>query len=130
MKAKGRDGLSRWVKPLLIGTAVGVIVATVLLLGAAVFVSRVDIPRSAVFPLTVGLVAVGAFVAGWVASAVGKERGLLLGVFTGLILFLIVVLSGLLRLSGIDGLHALIKAVSLTVAGGLGGLLGVHRRRH
>ena len=129
----GRNGspsvFERWVRPVLIGVAVGVIVCILLLLMMAAVVQTVDVPRRATMPLAVIAAAAGAFAAGLTASAVTGRRGLPVGAVCGLTLFLLILIAGFVRYSGVSGGYALIKLAALLVSGSVGGLLGMGLRR-
>ena len=117
------------VKPVLLGLCIGVLCTTLLLLLMALVIRSVDVPRGAVTPLAVVAAGVGAFAAGLTAALAARRNGLLLGAVCGLLLFLIILLAGSLRSGGVDGSFAAVKAAVLTVAGAIGGVLGVNRRR-
>lgn len=121
---------TRWIRPLAVGLAVGVICTVVLLLLMAALIRSVDIPHMAVTPMAVAAAGIGAFTAGLTAAAVAGQRGLICGLLCGVILFLIILLAGFIRYAGVSGGFAMIKLAVLTVAGGLGGILGVGRRKH
>ena len=129
----GRNGspsvFERWVRPVLIGVAVGVIVCILMLLMMAAVVQTVDVPRRATMPLAVIAAAAGAFAAGLTASAVTGRRGLPVGAVCGLTLFLLILIAGFVRYSGVSGGYALIKLAALLVSGSVGGLLGMGLRR-
>ena len=129
----GRNGspsvFERWVRPVLIGVAVGVIVCILLLLMMAAVVQTVDVPRRATMPLAVIAAAAGAFAAGLTASAVTGRRGLPVGAVCGLTMFLLILIAGFVRYSGVSGGYALIKLAALLVSGSVGGLLGMGLRR-
>lgn len=126
----GTESIARqWLRPLLIGTAVGVVCCTLLLLVMAAVVSSVDIPRAATVPLAVTAAAVGAFLAGLAAALAAGRHGMAVGAASGALLFLVILLAGFIRYAGVDGGYALLKAAVLIVMGGLGGVLGVNRRR-
>ena len=126
---RSQSFFGRFIRPLLIGVAVGILVCTLLLLLMAAVIQRVDVPRGAALPLAVVAAAVGAFAGGLTAALISRQRGLLLGAISGLVLFLLVLLAGLARYAAVDGPTALLKAVVLVVAGAVGGVLGVNRRR-
>ena len=84
---------------------------------------------TAVLPLAIAAAAVGAFLAGMVAAAMAKRRGLLLGIGCGLVLFLLILLAGFARYAGVDGGNAVVKLAVLPLAGGIGGVLGVNMRK-
>ena len=131
MKAHDRNQslFSLWVRPILLGVAVGVLCCTLLLLLMALVVQTVDVPRGAALPMAIAAAAVGAFAAGLTAALISRRRGLLLGAVSGLVLFLVVLLAGFARYTAVDGGTAIIKLLGLMAAGGLGGVLGVNRRR-
>ncbi|MBQ1950124.1 MAG: TIGR04086 family membrane protein [Clostridia bacterium] len=131
MKAHDRNQslFSLWVRPILLGVAVGVLCCTLLLLLMALVVQTVDVPRGAALPMAIAAAAVGAFAAGLTAALISRRRGLLLGAVSGLVLFLVVLLAGFARYTAVDGGTAIIKLLVLMAAGGLGGVLGVNRRR-
>lgn len=121
--------LGQWLRPLLVGTAVGIIGCVAMLLLSAALVKSVDVPRAAITPLAIVAAAVGAFLAGLTAAAIARRRGLLVGALCGLLLFLLILLAGFTRFGGVSGTTSLIKLAVLLVAGGLGGVLGVNRRK-
>lgn len=121
---------TRWLRPLLVGTAVGTLGCMALLMLMALVIQKVDVPRSAVLPLAIAAAAVGAFLAGLVAAAMAKQKGLLLGIACGLTLFLLILLAGFARYAGVDGGNAAVKLAVLLLAGGIGGVLGVNMRKH
>ena len=91
MSAQNRtpSALMQWLRPLLIGTAVGIIVCIALLLLMAAVVQAVDVPQRATIPLAVTAAAAGAFFAGLAAARAAGQRGLLFGALCGLLLFLL-----------------------------------------
>ena len=123
-----RPVFARVVRPLLVGLCVGVIVCTLLLLLAAALVGAVDVPRQAVMPLAYGAAAVAAFTAGLVTARLSGKNGLLMGAACGLLLYLLVLAAGFVRTTGVDIGLSVLKLAILTVAGGVGGVLGVNRR--
>lgn len=116
-------------RPLGLGLCVGALCCTLLLLLAALLMNTADIPHSAVAPLAVCAAGFGAFAAGLTATLISRKRGLLTGAACGILLYLVLLLSGLVRDGGVDGVYALIKAAVLTVCGAVGGILGVNRKR-
>ncbi len=126
---KNPSFFDRCLRPFLVGVGVGLLVCFALLMLAAVLIEAVDVPGSAVFPIAVAAAGVGAFVAGFIAAAMAKQRGLLCGALCGLVLFLLILLAGFTRYAGIDGGITAIKLAVLVIAGSVGGILGVNRRK-
>ncbi len=119
---------ARWLRPLLLGLCVGVAGGTLLLLGAALLLQSADLPAGAIPALAVGAAGGGALAAGWTAALLSRARGLLMGALCATLLFLLLLVTGLVRSGGIEGGYALTKWAVLTVCGAVGGLIGVNRR--
>ncbi len=119
----------RWLRPVLVGVAVGLIGCIGLLMLMALIVQSVDVPRAAILPLAIAAAAIGAFLAGLTAAAVAGQKGLLLGAVCGLVLWLLILLAGVARYEGVSGGNALIKLAAFLLAGGIGGVLGVNMRK-
>ena len=131
MRAQDRTSsfFCRWLRPVLVGVAVGLIGCVGCLMLAALLVRSVDVPRAAILPLAIAAAAIGAFLAGLTAAVVAGQRGLLLGAVCGLLLWLVILLAGVARYTGVSGGTALIKLAALVLAGGIGGVLGVNMRK-
>ena len=127
-KDTARPLFVRLLRPLLVGLCVGVISCTLLLLLMALLVGTVDVPRRVVLPLAIAAGAVAAFLAGLVTARLSGKNGLLLGMACGLLLFLLILVAGFVRYTGVDAGLSLLKVAILTVAGGIGGVLGVNKR--
>lgn len=118
-----------WLRPLLIGVAVGVIACIALLLLMAAVVRSVDVPSRATMPMAVAAAAGGAFLSGLTAAHLAGRRGLLFGALCGAMLFLLILIAGFVRYSGVSGGFTAVKLLVLTAAGAVGGVLGVGRKK-
>jgi putative membrane protein (TIGR04086 family) len=131
---KEQQGAARFARPVLAGTAVGILTCAVLMLVLAGLLAAKDIPQGAITPLAVSAAALGSVLGGFVAAKMAKERGWLLGLVCGLLLYLAVLLAGgfsLLRHAGDMGW--LVRLAALPGSAMLGGILGVRdggRHRH
>ncbi len=130
MSRRGAElsAFEQWVKPVLIGLAVGVLCCILLLLAMAATVQTVDVPRRVTMPLAVSAGALGAFFAGLTAARISRRRGLLLGALCGLLLFLMILAAGFARYSGVSGGYAMVKMAVLMLCGAAGGFIGVGKR--
>ena len=126
---KNASFITGWVRPLLIGLAVSIVVCVAVLMLMALLVQQVDVPRAAVLPMAIAAGALGAFGGGMASAIVSGQRGLVMGCLCGLALFLLILLTGFIRYTGVSSGTAFIKMAVLAVTGGLGGVLGVNRRR-
>lgn len=121
--------LSRSLRPLLIGTGIGIVVGVLLLLAAAAVMASTQVPAAAVTPVALAAIAAAAFAGGFTAARLLRERGLLIGAACGLLIFLIVAIAGFSVDQAVQGTLLFLK-LGLTVGfGALGGILGVNVKR-
>ena len=112
-----------------IGTGVGMIVCFLILLVTAAVMTTGVIPPTAVTPVAMAVAAVSAFVGGWVTARISRERGLLYGAASGLVLCLLIVLVGIVVLQEVRGSLLLIKFALTIGFGALGGVFGVNTKK-
>ncbi len=124
-----RSASQPWIRPLLWGLCVGVLCCTLLLLLAALLIRSVEIPHAAVTPIALAVASVSALVAGWITAITAGRRGLLMGLICGGLLALLLLLAGLTRTGDFDTGYTALRTALLTVAGAIGGILGVNRKR-
>ena len=129
MKTHTENGIRRLVVSTLIGAVVGVLACTVILLIMAAILSAVTVPAAVITPLSLAAAALGAFVGGLVAARLSRERGLLYGAGSGLLLFLLVMAAGFALFPDTRGALLWLKLLLLVGGGALGGVLGVNLKR-
>ena len=78
MNTHTRFSLPSSVRSVLVGVAVGVVIATGLLLLCALLIYRLDLPDGAVTPMALIAIGLGALVGGAVAGLCHKQKGLLI----------------------------------------------------
>ncbi|GAA6514120.1 TIGR04086 family membrane protein [Merdimmobilis hominis] len=119
-------GYLKFVRPLLVGCGVGAAVCAVILMALALAMSIKDLPQSLVEPLAVFAVALGAFCGGFCSAKIVREKGLLLGICCGAVLFCVLAFFGV----GGEGFGTagLIRLAVIPLCGGVGGILGVNTR--
>ena len=117
---------ARILRPLGMGLGVGVIVCAVILLIAAAIMTTGILPASAVTPIALAAAAIGAFVSGFAAARLSRERGLLFGAGVGLLLFLLITVVGMVTSQELRGTMMLLKAALTIGLGAFGGVLGVN----
>lgn len=125
-----KDKNMKRLRAILIGTFIGLLLSTVLLmLATMVFLQIKSIPVAAVGLMTQLFGAMSAFVASYVAVRIAKERGMLIGVVTGLFLFLIVLVVGLSTTTDSMSMATLTKALIMAIAGCIGGVVAVNKKQ-
>ena len=120
----------RIVRALIIGAAVGCTVCAILLsLSAMLLVKAGTLPVDALPVITTAISGIGAFFAGYFAVKLHKKRGLMLGVIAGILLFLIIFVTGLISGSGKELAEYPIKLIVLGIMGGIGGVIRVNKKQ-
>ena len=116
-------------KALIVGTIVGLITCTLsLALLASVFVKLGSIPQNLVNGFALVAASLGAFVAGYIALKIYKEKGLYVGAACGSLVFLIFTISGFFVSSESLSRFTFVKLLLLTFFGALGGVLGINKK--
>ena len=77
----------------------------------------------------VGILSVGAFFGGLIATKINKSAGLVVGIITGFVMFLIITATALTKNSEPVSYMTLIKLGAALLAGGAGGILGLRERK-
>ena len=121
--------VKKLLRPVIVGAVIGALCCTAILLLMAAVMAAQDIPRSAVTPMAIVAAAVGAFIGGFVSARIAKERGLLFGAASGLLLYALVAITGLIFLKEVRGIYLLIKAAVMIGCGAVGGIIGVNLRK-
>lgn len=106
----------------------GCICAVLLLLFAFLFLKMKQVPVVALSPISIGISALGAFIAGLVAGKLSHQRGLLYGSIAGLVLFLLFLISNLSSGTPLSWV-AFARMGVMVLAGAIGGLLAVNKKR-
>lgn len=124
-----KKNIFKYLKILSFSVSIGFIVTLLSLFGFAFLVTSFDIPESLVnmFPIFAGII--GAFGSGLIAGKIGKNKGIMYGLSCGIIISLIILLATLLILKGTFNTPTIVKFISITVGGMIGGVLGVNSKK-
>ncbi len=76
-----------------IGAAAGLVCSILFSLAAALVIDESDLPHRSIVPISVAILAVSAFVAGFVAGVINHRQALVVGAVTALIVFAVVFLA-------------------------------------
>ena len=110
-----------------IGAGIGALSAAIIFAMAAVLAIG-NIPAALIMPLATAALALGGFAAGIAAAKMNKSRGIVCGAVAGIILFLIVWVSGSMIGEGAFGAVTAIKAGIIILAAAFGGIIGVNKQ--
>ncbi len=125
--AIGRRPVWVAVKAVVVGSVCGAALCAVLLaLCALAFVSSENLPHGFLPPFILAVSVLSAGFAGFVTARISRRRGLIFGVFSGLLLFLLFLVSGLIACQGIVTGESELRLLVMALAGGVGGFLAVN----
>ncbi len=125
-KRKKSEQGNRYLRPLIVGVIVGAVVsAAIIMLCAFFFVIR-DMPKSAAMPIALVAAGIGAFLGGVAAARSMKEQGMIIGGLCGLSLFALTFIVSLFVSGGSFTVFTPMRLIIMTLAGALGGVLGVN----
>lgn len=121
--------LSKSTKAVLLGTIMGTFFSIVILVVSSfLFVKSQNIPTSVVTPLTMFIIALGAFISGYVSARILRNNGLFWGIISGFIMFIVVFISGLMISGGEISTLSLVKLTLMLLMGAIGGITGVNKK--
>jgi putative membrane protein (TIGR04086 family) len=124
-----QGNMSKSIKSIVLGTAVGGIMCMLCLFVFAIFfVSAKVIPQTMIQPLILVSCALGAFIGGYITVRILRVQGLLFGILSGMLLFVIVCLVSVIAIREPFSTFALVKGVLMMLAGAIGGIIGVNKR--
>lgn len=111
-----------------IGAGIGALCAAAIIFAMAAVLAIGNIPAALIMPLAAAALALGGFAAGIAAAKMNKSRGIVCGAVAGIILFLIVWVSGSMIGEGAFGAVTAIKAGIIILAAAFGGIIGVNKQ--
>lgn len=127
--AKHRTEVVKRIKSLITGVTAGAVVSVIaVILTAFAVMKSGSVPYDTMPALAAASGCLGAFAGGYLCARINKSMGLAMGAACGGLLFLVLLIAGLGFGGGI-GLFTLVRALLMAVCGGIGGILGVNRRK-
>lgn len=120
----------RAIRQIGIGVVIGAgFCAILLVIVAFLFLKMQKVPVTALNPISIGISALGSFLAGLVTGKLSHQRGLLYGGITGLVLFAVFLVSNL-SVTGIPlSWVAFSRMGIMVISGAIGGLLAVSKKK-
>lgn len=106
----------------------GLGVILLLLLLFSLLLSAQDIAQSMIAPFTVLMLLIGGMVGGYRCGHLLRKNGFLIGVLTGALQYLVLLLIALALPQNELGLSALYKLLLITVSSAIGSIIAVNRR--
>lgn len=124
-----QSGTALYIKAIIFGVIAGAITLAILLcLGSMGLLITGSIPHDYMSIISIILCGVSSFMSGYVSARVTKEKGLIIGSVSGIIMFIIVLLTGLIWRDGNFTYLTLVKLALFTLFGALGGVKAVNKK--
>ena len=125
-----KDSLLKMITAILTGIICGVILCSgIMLLSSFILFKTGTLPLDIAYILMQITGAVSAFTGGYIAVRIYKSNGLLIGLITSAIMFLIVFCIGLIVCIEPVSFSTLTKCIAMLCAGMAGGILSVNKRK-
>lgn len=110
------------------GTVTGAaICAALFALSALAFVSSKNVPQSFLSPFVIVVCTVSSFGGGFITAKISRKRGLIFGMLTGLLLFLLFLISGVLVSANNFTVLCWVRLALMLLASAFGGFLAVNK---
>ena len=117
-------------RSIIIGMLCGIAVITIAtILLSFVLVISGAYPSKIIDFITLSFLALGGLTGGYISVRLNKASGLAVGAATGIIIFLIILIVGLIQSTGSVTIYTLFKLLILTLFSALGGVLGVNKQK-
>ena len=117
------------VKAVVFGSVCGLLVTVILLcVFSAIIMTSGLLPSEITNYITVGIISLGAFAGGVITSRITKSAGFIVGLITGFFMFMLITVIGMIKSDDSVTVLTLIRLISLIIAGGIGGILGLRKK--
>ncbi len=118
------------IKSLIFGILSATIAITLLIIIASFVFQMTDkLPKEAINVVNLAILSLGGLLGGYIAARFNKSSGLITGLLTGFIIFIIILLAGLSRSVESLTIFTLYKLLALIVFSTLGGIIGVNKQK-
>ena len=122
--------LARALKAVIIGASTGaVFMVLLLMLLSGILLAAKTLPYSLLSPLVLVVCGVSSFFAGYICIRIAGIRGMLYGILSGLLLFAVVFVVGIIAVNEPVSFETLVKGLLMALCGAIGSIIGVNRRR-
>lgn len=117
------------VKGVFFGALSGIIISILLtILSSLLIIAIGKLSDGAVNYVSLIVLALGSLAGGYISARIRKGQGILMGLTTGLVMFIIVFAVGLYSFTGDFSVYILIKAIVIILFSIIGAVIGVNRK--
>lgn len=121
--------LNNFIKPIGLGTLLGVITCSLLLtLLALIFTKSSSPPHSLVEPIMLISAGIGAFTGGYSSARIARKSGMFYGMICSFIMFIFIFTAGLVSVRDSLTMLTIIRLLIMLTCGSIGGIIGVNKK--
>lgn len=129
-REKSDSTLAKCLKYLAIGCIAGLFLCAALLAVCAfVFVLLKTIPTQAIQAVSIAISALSAMFAGFLSAKLCHSKGLVMGLVSGFILFILVIISAFSTGGQVFTISTAMRFLLMIIGGAFGGVLAVNKRK-
>lgn len=122
--------LNKYIKPIALGTFLGIISCGLLLtLLAIIFTKSSSPPHYLVEPIIIILSGLSALIGGYSSAKISGKSGMAYGIICSFIMFIFIFIAGLILVREPLTMLTLIRLLSMLTCGSIGGIIGVNKRK-
>lgn len=120
----------RLIKSVLLGTVCGMLTSVIFMcILAVVMLTSGLLSQELTNYIMIAICAIGAFVGGIIATKLNKGAGLIVGLITGGVIFILITIAALIKSDSSVSTLTAIRFVALLLGGALGGIIGIRERK-
>lgn len=123
------NGISGALLSSLFGAGLGILTAAGLMALMSLAMAKIDLPAAAIFPMAMVAIGAGSFAGGFLAAQINGSNGLMCGVISGVVMFLVIWAAGGIFGIGDFSVQAFVRLALTGCAAVIGGIVGVNRIR-
>lgn len=128
-KSNQNNTLPKSIKASIVGIVVGSVVCILLLmLFSFMFVKAHTLPIKFIEPIVIIISCIGTFISGYITSRIIRKNGMMYGIISGFLMFVILFIAGLIVCGDSITTIILVKCTSMLLVGAVGGIFGVNSK--
>lgn len=127
-KGNSKNSVLSIIKKFMLSLLIGLISVAIMFSAVYVVMNFVDISYDSVENISLIMGVLATIISGYSSGRLFKEKGLLYGIISGLLMFLFFLIGGILYKNDIT-IKILYKALIFAFSGGIGGILGVNKKK-
>jgi len=108
---------------------VGILVIIVCLFAFSILMTKFDAPEAMVSFMSSLALCIGAYSGGYIASKRRRQNGLLMGIVTGIAIYFLILVVGLIFAKSSITFGFFSKLILTLICGAIGGIVGINSRK-